>query len=310
MKVLVTCPPMLRQMDRLADEFTRRGWEATTPDVVQTLTEEILCKLVPEHDGWIIGDDPANAAVVRAGAAGQLKAAVKWGAGTDNVEFPAFEAAGVPVTNTPGMFGNEVADIALGYLIGLARHTFEIHQGVLSGEWLKPTGMSLAGKTVALVGYGYIGRQLARRLQVCGMRVQVYDPMIDETMLEETEGQTLHRWPEALNGCDFICFTCALTDSNRHMLNADTLAQARQGVRIINVARGPLIDQVALIDALSSGQVSAAALDVFEEEPLALEDPLRAFPQNVFGSHNASNTLDAVIRTSLTAIELLEERLL
>lgn len=310
MKVLVTCPPMLRQMAHLAEQFENRNWEVTTPEVVQTLTEEELCNLVPAHDGWIIGDDPANAAVVSAGAAGRLQAAVKWGAGTDNVDFSAFKSAGIPVTNTPGMFGNEVADIALGYLIGLARHTFEIHQGVLSGNWLKPTGTSLSGKTVALVGYGYIGRELARRLRVCGMQVQVYDPMVSDDTVDEIEGLTLCSWPENLDGCDFICFTCALTESNRHMLNTETLATTRKGVRVINVARGPLIDETALVDALTSGQVASAALDVFEEEPLGTENPLRAFPQNVFGSHNASNTLDAVIRTSLTAIELLEERLL
>lgn len=309
MKVLVTCPPMLRQIEQLADEIERRGWEVTTPDVVQTLTEAELCDLLPAHDGWIIGDDPANAAVIAAASAGRLRAAVKWGAGTDNVDFAAFEAAGVPVTNTPGMFGNEVADIALGYLIGLARHTFEIHQGVLNGEWLKPTGTSLADKTVALVGYGFIGQQLARRLRVCGMNVQVYDPIVSSEAVAAEDGLTLQRWPENLGTCDFICFTCALTESNRHMLNAESLAATRQGVRIVNVARGPLIDEGGLVDALKSGQVGAAALDVFEDEPLAADNPLRAFPQNVFGSHNASNTLDAVMRTSLTAIELLAERL-
>ncbi len=309
MKILVTCPPMLRQMDQLAEEFQHRNWKTTTPEVVQTLSEKALCSLVPEHDGWIIGDDPANATVVRAGAAGRLKAAIKWGAGTDNVDFAAFESAGVPVTNTPGMFGNEVADIALGYVIGLARHTFEVHQGVLQGNWLKPTGMSLAGRTVALVGYGDIGRQLALRLQVCGMNIQVYDPLVSSDMLENTTNLSLHDWPDNLVNCDFICFTCALTESNLHMLNAQTLASARPGVRVINVARGPLVDETALVDALKSGQVASVALDVFEQEPLDSKDPLRAFPQNIFGSHNASNTLDAVLRTSRTAIELLEERL-
>lgn len=309
MKVLVTCPPMLRQMGRLQYEFNRRGWQATTPKVVQTLSVEALCELVPDHDGWIIGDDPANADVVRAGAAGRLRAAVKWGAGTDNVDFAAFESAGIAVTSTPGMFGNEVADIALGYLIGLARHTFEIHQGVLKGEWLKPTGTSLEGKTVALVGFGYIGRQLASRLRVCGMQVQVYDPGTDQSDIESMEGLSLHRWPEDLGKCDFICFTCALTESNRHMLNRDTLASARSGVRVVNVARGPLIEEAALVEALAAGHVASVALDVFQEEPLARCNPLRDFPQNVFGSHNASNTLDAVLRTSLRAIELLDEPL-
>ncbi len=309
MKILVTCPPMLRQLDLLEAEFARRSWTVTAPDIVQTLSVAELCRLVPEHDGWIIGDDPANAEVVAAASAGNLKAAVKWGAGTDNVDFSAFEQAGIPVTNTPGMFGNEVADVALGYLIGLARLTFEIHQGVSKGEWPKPTGTSLAGKTVGLVGYGDIGRQLARRLLVCGMRAQIYDPAVEESALSAESGLTLHQWPKELAECDFICFTCALTEANRHMLGEEALALTRSGVRIVNVARGPLIDEKALFDALLSGQVASAALDVFEEEPLAPDHALRQHPQIIFGSHNASNTLEAVIRTSLQAIYQMSEAL-
>lgn len=309
MKILVTCPPMLRQMALLEQEFAARGWEPTTPAVVQTLSVAQLCDLVPLHDGWIIGDDPANAEVVQAGVCGNLKAAVKWGVGTDNVDFHAFEAAGVPVTHTPGMFGSEVADVALGYLIGLARHTYEIHSGVVAGSWPKPTGTSLAGKTVGLVGYGDIGRQLARRLAVCGMDVQVYDPALNGSAATQEPATSVHSWPNDLQNCDFLCFTCALTPKNRHMLNAKTLSQTKRGVRIINVARGPLIEEQALVAALESGQVASAALDVFENEPLSVDNPLRGFPQNVFGSHNASNTLDAVLRTSRVAIRLLEEQL-
>ena len=112
MKILVTCPPMLRQIDAFRSDFRSKGWVVTTPDLVQTLSVDELCELVPAHDGWIIGDDPAEAAVVAAGKAGLLKAAVKWGVGTDNVDFGAFEAHDIPVTHTPGMFGDEVADIA------------------------------------------------------------------------------------------------------------------------------------------------------------------------------------------------------
>jgi len=309
MKILVTCPPMLRQLDLLEAEFARRGWTATAPDIIQTLSVAELCRLVPEHDGWIIGDDPANAEVITAASAGNLKAAVKWGVGTDNVDFPAFEAAGIPVTNTPGMFGNEVADIALGYLIGLARRTFEIHVDVLKGGWPKPTGTSLQEKTVGLAGYGDIGRQLATRLLACGMDVVVYDPAVDPDAFGENSKLKLGSWPDGISECDFLCFTCALTPSSFHMLNDETLRETKPGVRIVNVARGPLIDEAALISGLESGHVAAAALDVFEEEPLTDHSPLRAFPQNVFGSHNASNTLEAVLRTSHAAIALLEARL-
>jgi D-3-phosphoglycerate dehydrogenase len=207
------------------------------------------------------------------------------------------------------MFGNEVADIALGYLIALARHTFQIHQGVVAGEWPKPTGMSLSGKTLGLVGFGDIGKQLSRRLLACGMQTVIYDPATAADQVDSSSQQILRTWPEGLEDCDFLRFTCALTMSNHHMLNHETLQLTKPGIRVVNVARGPLIDESALIDHLRSGQVGAVALDVFEEEPLNGTNPLRDFPQNLFGSHNASNTLEAVLRTSQTAIQLLDERL-
>jgi D-3-phosphoglycerate dehydrogenase len=309
MKILVTCPPMLAQMEALRPEFERRGWQFTAPTVLQTLSVEALCALVPEHDGWIIGDDPANAQVVEAGAAGSLKAAIKWGIGTDNVDFEAFGKANIPVTNTPGMFDDEVADIALGYLIGLARQTFEIHESVKRGEWPKPAGTSLAGKTLALVGYGDIGAAFARRALACGLKLNVYDPRFPPGTDQTSAGLKFLAWPQQLEACDFVCFTCALTKSSFHMLNAETIQACKAGVRVINVARGPLIDEPALAEALRTGHVDSVALDVFEDEPLPMTSALRDNPRNIFGSHNASNTHEAVMRTSLRAMSLLENAL-
>lgn len=126
MKVLVTCPPMLGMIDSFRSTFDQYNLDVTAADVVQTLSEEQLKEMVPLHDGWIIGDDPATSSVLATGRAGKLRAAVKWGIGVDNVDFDACEQLGIPITNTPNMFGAEVADIAMGYITGLARQTFEI----------------------------------------------------------------------------------------------------------------------------------------------------------------------------------------
>ncbi|MEB3179501.1 MAG: phosphoglycerate dehydrogenase [Nostocaceae cyanobacterium] len=303
MKVLVTCPPMLRLIDEFKPIFSAKGIEIFCPDVVQTLSVEELKSLVPQYDGWIIGDDPANKEVFAAGKAGKLKAAVKWGVGVDNVDFIAAKNLDIPVTNTPRMFGAEVADIAMGYVIALARQTFLIDRGVRDGKWLKPSGISLADKTVALVGFGDIGRNTAKRLLAADMHVIAYDPYFQPAQgLEVVQSA---KWPDRLEEADFIVLTCALTPENKHMLNAETLAKAKPGVRIVNVARGPLIDETALIAALASGQVHSAALDVFEVEPLPMDSPLRQFEQCIFGSHNGSNTVDAVRRASEKAIALL-----
>lgn len=300
MKILVTCPPMLRMIDSFRPLFAQYGVEITTPNVVQTLSIEELKSLVPQHDGWIIGDDPATREVFEAGKAGQLKAAVKWGIGVDNVDFAACKDLGIPIINTPNMFGGEVADIAVGYVIALARETFDIDRGVRAGQWPKPRGISLAGKTVALVGYGDIGKNTAKRLLAADMRIVAYDPFAQpDPNMPQVE---MAIWPQRIQEADFIVINCALTPSSRHMLNAAVLAECKPGVRVVNVGRGPIINESALEAALQNGQVYSAALDVFEVEPLPAASSLRQHPRCVFGSHNASNTADAVARTSEIAI--------
>jgi D-3-phosphoglycerate dehydrogenase len=268
--------------------------------VVHILPVDELKKLVPEHDGWIIGDDPATREVLAAGRAGKLKAAVKWGIGVDNVDFAACKDLGIPVTNTPGLVGGEVADTAVGYVIALARETFEIDRAVRAGDWPKPCGISLAEKTVALVGFGAIGKCAAKRLLAADMKIIAYDPVAPDA----PELDTVERaeWPQRIEEADFIVVTCALTESSHHMINAEIFARARQDVRVVNTGRGPVIDESALIEALKSGKVHSAAMDVFEVEPLPMDSWLRTHPRCILGSHNASNTADAVLRTSETAI--------
>jgi D-3-phosphoglycerate dehydrogenase len=285
--------------------FEQHSVEVTAPKVVQTLRVEELKVIVPQHDGWIIGDDPATREVFAAGKAGQLKAAVKWGIGVDNVDFAACKDLGIPITNTPNMFGGEVADIAVGYVIALARETFQIDKGIRQGQWPKPRGISLSDKIVALVGYGDIGKNTAKRMLAADMKVIAYDPAAPDSpglaAVQRAE------WPNRVEEADFIVVTCSLTPSSRHIVNAEVLAKVKPGVRVVNVGRGPVIDEPALEAALQSGNVHSAALDVFEVEPLPMESYLRTHPRCILGSHNASNTSDAVVRTSEIAIRKLME---
>ena len=294
-------------MDLYRSRFTEKGIEVVMPEVVQVLTEDELVALVPQFDGWVIGDDPATRRVFTAAKAGRLRAAVKWGVGTDNVDFGACADLGIAIAHTPSAFGREVADVAMSYVTALARETFLIDRGVRQGGWPKPAGISLAGKTVGLVGFGDIGRQIARRLIAAEMKVIVYDPRFQPHRgLDRVEPS---RWPDRLDEADFLILCCALTAENRHILNTDTLARTKRGVRLVNVARGPLIDETALLAGLETGQVHSAALDVYEVEPLPVGSALRRFERCVFGSHNSSNTVEAVVRTSHQAIDLLFDSL-
>lgn len=301
--VLVTCPPMLGQIDRFTAYAAERGLKLIPATVTQILSEPELIQQLPDYDGWIIGDDPATRAVFEAGRAGRLRAAVKWGIGVDNVDFGACKDLGIPIINTPMMFGTEVADVATAFVIGLARQLFLIDRGVRAGQWLKPAGISLQGRRVGVVGLGDIGRNTVTRLQALGMQVVAYDPGVEGDL--GIVGLERAIWPDRVEALDFIVFTCSLNAHNVHMLNADVLTRCQPGVRIVNVARGPLIDEAALITALQSGHVHSAALDVFEVEPLPPGNPLREMDRVILGTHNGSNTLDGVIRASHTAIDRL-----
>jgi D-3-phosphoglycerate dehydrogenase len=301
--ILVTCPPMLGQFDLFVDFAAERGLRLHRAEVTQVLSEDELCAVLPDYDGWIIGDDPATRRVFETAQKGRLTAAVKWGIGVDNVDFAACKDLGIPIINTPMMFGAEVADVATAFVIGLARELFSIDRGVRAGHWPKLAGISLLNRRVGVIGLGDIGRHTVTRMQALGMKVVAYDPGVDGdagfTGLERAA------WPDAVEDLDFLVFTCALNKHNIHMLDADVLARCKVGVRIVNVARGPLIDEAALIAALQSGHVYSAALDVFEVEPLPMDSPLRGMDRCIFGSHNGSNTIDGVIRASHTAIERL-----
>lgn len=299
-KVLVTCPPMLGMLEEFTDYANQLGLELIPAQTTQVLAESELIDQLPNYDAWIIGDDPATAEVFEAAVNGQLKAAVKWGIGIDNVDFDACERLGISITNTPNMFGGEVADNAIGYLIGLARETFYIDREIRIGNWPKPPGMSISGKCIGLVGFGDIGRNFAKRLAGFDVTVIVYDPAVQgDTGLGFAQIQD---FPDKLDQLDFLVLTCSLNQLNHHMINEASISLMKDGIRIINVARGPLIDEAALTEGLRQRKIESAALDVFEEEPLPMNSLLRQMPRCIFGSHNSSNTREGVMRASEQAL--------
>jgi D-3-phosphoglycerate dehydrogenase len=304
MKILVTCPPMLRQIELFRHQFTEKGVELVTPEVIQTLTEEELIEIVPQCEGWIIGDDPATFKVFEAGKKGKLKAAVKWGVGIDNVDFKACNELGIPITNTPRMFGGEVADLALAYTLALARESHFIDRNVRQGNWIKPTVTSMENLNIGVVGLGDIGLSTIKRLQGFDTKIYAYDPF-NSHVPEGYKIEGVYSFPEKVEALDYLILTCSLTPSSAHMINQVSLNRMKDGIKIVNVARGGLIAEKDLIEALKSRKVSAVALDVFEKEPFTTDNELLQYENCIFGSHNGSNTLTAVQRASNRAIELL-----
>ena len=271
------------------------------PAVAQQLGEGELLELVPGVHGIVAGDDHITRAVLE--RADRLRIVSKWGVGTDSIDLSAADELGIRVTNTPGMFGDEVADVVIGYLVMLARHLHEVDRDVRLPGWPKPIGVSLAGRTLGIIGLGDIGRGLARRAATMGMRVIGYEIDNGNARRASELGVEVTDLDSVFTQSDVVSLNCPLTPENRHLVNGASLSKMKRGAWIINTARGGLIDEAALVSAIVDGQVGAAALDVFEVEPLPEESPLRNLTQVILGSHNSSNTVEAEHRTSELAID-------
>jgi len=295
-RVLITCTQLQNTIEHYRNLLLEHGIEIELPHVTQQLDEAELCKIIDRFDGVIAGDDEFTAKVLE--KATRLKVLVKWGIGVDGIDLKIAKRLNIPVFNTPDMFAGEVADVAIGYIILLARQLHKLDQSVRKGEWLKVQGISLANKTLGVIGMGSIGQAIVRRAVAMDMSVVGYDiTSVSDSFVDET-GLRVVEFDDLLQVSDFISLSCNLTPSNHHMLSQREFSLMKNGVYIINVARGPLIDETALLQALDNGKVAGAALDVFEQEPLPLNNPLHQFDSCIFGTHNGSNTSEAVIRVN------------
>ena len=308
-RVLVTCTPMLMSLADCQERFQQEQLDVVAPNVGQQLSEAELSAMAADFDGVITGDDPFTARVLEIGRKGRLRVIVKWGIGLDAIDLEAARRLGIYVANTPGMFSDEVADVALGYLLLLARGLHKIDAAVHQGHWLKIQGTSLRGKVGGIIGVGNIGSAIARRLHSVGMQLRGYDlSPIAQDLCQETGLQQV-LLDRLLRSADCLILSCGLNPENYHLLNETAFAMMKPGVWIINVARGALIDEYALNVALKTGKVGGAALDVFESEPIAINHPLRIYNQVIFGSHNASNTRETTLRVNQLAIDILVREL-
>jgi D-3-phosphoglycerate dehydrogenase len=298
---------MQAHADEYAEQFKALQLEADVPPVVQHLREDELLDIIDRYEGVIAGDDQFTERVIT--AASRLRVISKWGVGIDNIDLEAARARGIQVTNTPGAFADEVADVVVGYLVLLARQLHRIDAGVRAGQWPKIEGTSLAGKRLAIIGLGAIGTAVALRTTAMGMVVTGFEVSADRRAVVQSLGVDLGDLEDVLGAADFVTLNCPLTSENRHMLSDEQFNAMRRGVFVVNTARGPLIDEPALVRALESGQVAGAALDVFEDEPLAASSPLRRFESVILGAHNSSNTAEAARRVNDLAVRNLLDAL-
>ena len=284
----------------VADPISQRGMEELARDGALEVTAQLglpeaeLIKLIPEFSGLVVrSETKVTAAVLEAGA--KLRVVGRAGVGVDNVDVETATRRGVIVMNAPG--GNTVstAEHAFSLLLCAARKLPQADAMVRNGKWGRKElqGVELYNKTLGIIGMGRIGSELSRRAIAFGMRVLAFDPYLSATRARTLQVELVDDLGELLKAADFITLHTPLTPETRHLLNVARLSQTRRGVRIINCARGGLIDETALAEALHSGQVAGAALDVFETEPLPPDSVLRQAPNLVLTPHLGASTAEA-----------------
>ena len=262
-------------------------------------TEEDVVALCKQHDpvAIIVRYGKVGAAVMD--AAPSLKVISKHGSGTDTIDKVAAKERGIEVVAAVGANAAAVAEQALALLLACAKSVVQLDARMHAGHWDKAThkSLELGGRTVGLVGLGAIGLRFAKMADALGMRVIGFDPFAKHLpdYVQSVPLETI--WREA----DAISLHCPLTDENRGMLNAATLAQCRRGVIVVNTARGGLIDEAALLDAVRSGQVMAAGLDSFAVEPMTAGHPFQGEPRFILSPHIGGVTSDAYVNMGVGA---------
>ncbi len=298
MKVIITDPIAAKGVQMLRDA----GIEV---DERPGLPADELIKAIPAYDAIIVRSaTKVTADVINAGT--NLKVVGRAGVGLDNVDKKAADARGIKVVNTPTATSISVAELALGLMLSCARSIPQATQSLREGKWEKKAfkGTELYGKTLGLIGSGRIGTELAKRAVAMGMSVLVLDPYIKECQF----GQQC-QFPDLLQQADYISLHVPRTDETRHMINAETIARMKKGVIIINCARGGVIDEAALYEALKSGHVAMAALDVYETEPLK-DFRLYELPNVIGTPHIGAQTREGQERAGIGIAEEVRKALL
>ena len=251
------------------------------------LSSAEVASLLPGVDGYIAGLDVIDRSALE--AADRLKVIARYGVGFDNVDLQAAREKGIVVTNTPGANAVSVAELALAMMLALARQLPEAVQAVRQGNWPRLSGVSLENKTIAILGLGAIGKQLARRLSGFDCHILAYDPYPD-LAFAVANNITFAPLEEVVSQADFVSLHLPLLPETRGLVNAQFLALMKKGSFLINTSRGEAVDEAALYDALRSGHLRGAALDAFVTEPPDPHNPLLQLPQVIATPHLGAQT--------------------
>jgi D-3-phosphoglycerate dehydrogenase len=256
------------------------------------LKADELRVLIPGYDGAILGLDICDASVIE--YCDKLKVISRYGSGVDQVDLEAASRRGIAVTNTPGANKIAVAELAIGLMFSLARNIPQVASAARENIWKRGAGWELSGKTLGVIGFGEIGREVAARALALGMRVIAYDPFWSMNV----DGIDRVELAFLLANSDVVTLHTALTPDTEHLINATSIAEMKPGAYMINTARGQLIDEQALYDALKSGRLGGAAVDVLHDDP-PTDHPLLKLENFIATPHIGATTRESVLRMAM-----------
>jgi D-3-phosphoglycerate dehydrogenase/(S)-sulfolactate dehydrogenase len=287
-RVLITTD-YLRPGDEVDELLRSAGHETVHLPMRGKRDPEELVAALQGIEGALVANEPMTADVL--GRAGSLRAVVRTGVGYDSIDVHAAARLGITVSNLPGVNANAVAEYTLGLLLAAARHLVQSASGVAAGDWPREDGHELRGATLGLIGYGASARLVAPLARAFGMTVLCTTGVPDA----ERAGADLRfvELDELLAASDYVSIHTALTERTRGLLDATAIARMRPTAVLLNTARGPIVDEQALANAVRTGVIAGAALDVACEEPLPADSPLRDVDGIVVYSHMAGQTAEA-----------------
>lgn len=304
MKVLITPRSFGKNNPTLFTRLEGAGLEIIRNDTGGILSEEDMCRMIEPCDGVILGVDPLNAEVLA--HAPRLRAVSRYGVGLDNVDLEECRRRGIKVSRTLGAIDNAVADYAFAFMLAVARRLALLDRQCRNDDWSKITGLDVYGKTLGIIGLGAVGKYVARRAKGFEMRILATDPHWDEAFASSL-AIARSDVDEICRNADFISLHCTLGESTKNIINAERIAAMKSNAILVNTARGGLVDEGALLEALKNGKIWGAGLDVFEHEPP--KDPLwRKLNNVIISSHCSSSTFGATeLMGTLSVDHLLQD---
>lgn len=266
------------------------------------LPEDVMLGLVGEFDGYLCGDDAFTRKVLEK-CLPRIKVLSKYGIGLDKIDVHAATDLGIPVCFTPGVNHTAVAEHVFGLLLSLTRNIITEHSHVQNASWKRVTGREVWKKTMGVIGLGRIGKEVAKRARGFEMDVVGYDIYWDDEFARQYNVRKASTPDEVVAAADVLSLNMNLSDETRGFLSADRVRSMRDGAIVINCARGGLVDQEAVAEALKSGKLGGYGADVFEPEPINPECPLLGCPNTAFTPHIGSRTYESVERQAMMSTE-------